>query len=220
MNGDSSEPGGSRRPGPLLALAPAPPPAPDEPSGPLGPFVPRAEPVLRVLARITDLLIAGALMVAGGEVGTFFGVTFLLVADALFRGQSPGKKAFGIKVIDLTSRRGIGLRRSLVRNAPLALAALELQGASRAGLVHLVAAVALLTFETRRAAEDAQGRRGGDLLANTQVIDGKVVLPGQMLAVGGIQPATSGAGSRRLSTSLHRAITRPLAACLSLLFGP
>ena len=84
------------------------------------------------------------------------GAGYLLLRDAI-GGQSVGKLAFGLVVIDLMSGRAASVSGSARRNLLLLL-----PGAN------LVA----IFFEARTIAVDPQGQRLGDRLAHTQVVEG------------------------------------------------
>jgi uncharacterized RDD family membrane protein YckC len=133
---------------------------------------PRAEPVPRALARLADLLVAavfGWLVPAPAGIG--LAALYLLAADALLNGQSPGKRIVGIKVVHVPTRRSCDLRRSATRNVSLAL------GTSLVLTITLSpVGVLLLAWEAWQAGTDPLGRRVGDALADTQVIDAKIPL--------------------------------------------
>ena len=46
---------------------------------------------------------------------------YLLFADGMLQGQSPGKKLFGVRVVYLPTRQPARHRDSVLRNAPLGL---------------------------------------------------------------------------------------------------
>ncbi len=66
---------------------------------PEGSPYPKADLVLRGLARVFDLLLAYALARAAGPVGPLFAFVYLLVADGLIHGQSLGKRIFGVRAM-------------------------------------------------------------------------------------------------------------------------
>jgi len=86
------------------------------------------------------------------------GAAYLLLRDALFiPGQSIGKFLFGLRVVSLDDGRPCGRWHSARRNFILLVPGLN------------VVAVVLETLATVR---DPQGQRLGDILANTQVVEG------------------------------------------------
>ena len=144
---------------------------------------PRCSTVFRVMARITDLGLAYGLSLAAGRAGLVVALLYLLLADGIFRGQSVGKRIFGVKAVYLPTRTDARFRDSTLRNAPLALVVVlrmmpEPLGL-RAGLAGLLVIGAV---EAWKAWRDPLGRRLGDVWAQTQVVDGKVVSGSQALA--------------------------------------
>src|SRR5262249_10476791 len=85
---------------------------------------PGCSSVLRVLARIADLGLAYGLSLAAGRAGLVVALLYLLLADGMFRGQSVGKRIFGVKAVYLPTRTDARFRDSTLRNAPLALVVL------------------------------------------------------------------------------------------------
>jgi uncharacterized RDD family membrane protein YckC len=133
---------------------------------------PRVEWASRFLARLADLLVAGLFAYLVPTVGPLLAVFFVLLADALPNGQSPGKRLVGIKAVHVPTRTPCGPRQSVLRNLTVAVAVAFLVTEFNALLAWL--ALPILLFEAYSAATDALGLRLGDVLADTQVIDGKV----------------------------------------------
>jgi uncharacterized RDD family membrane protein YckC len=130
---------------------------------------PRVELLPRLLARAADLLVAGLFAYLVSGVGPLVGVFYVLVADGLPNGQSPGKRLLGIKAVHVPTRTPCNLRRSVLRNLPVALAfALTLN------VFLALVAVPILLFEAYMTVTDPLGVRLGDVFADTQVIDAKV----------------------------------------------
>jgi len=167
-----------------------PPNRPHEPKPPDG-FYPKAELLPRLLARLTDLALASILPVVAGVPGGILAALFLLFSDGILRGQSPGKKLLGIKVIHVPTRAEAGYRESALRNFPFALAMLCLLVPEAGQLVLAVAGAALLAFEGGQAVSDRGGLRLGDHLASTQVVDTKVVAGAQVRALHLVRSAGS-----------------------------
>lgn len=144
---------------------------------------PRCSFLLRGMARLADIGVAYALAIAAGRAGLVVALLYLLLADGIFHGQSVGKRIFGVKAVFLPMRTDARFRDSTLRNAPLALVVLlrmmpEPLGL-RAGLAGLLVIGAV---EAWKAVRDPLGRRFGDVWAQTQVVDGKVVSGSQSLA--------------------------------------
>ncbi len=142
---------------------------------PEGSLYPKAELLPRLLARLTDFLLAMVLPVTAGTLGVLLAPLFVLFADGIFHGQSFGKKLLGIKVVHLPSGESIDHRESALRNVPVALAWL-LAPIPEVGqvLFWIVTAVAFL-WEGSQVIGDSLGLRMGDLVAETQVVDTKVI---------------------------------------------
>jgi hypothetical protein len=139
---------------------------------------PKADLTLRGLARASDLVIALA-VASVGPVGPLVAALYLLVADGLMHGQSVGKRIFGVRTMVLPARGGqrgapAGYRESVLRNAPFALVAL-FYGVPILWVVLFVAGIPILAFEAYMAWSDRLGIRIGDIFADTQVVDGKVL---------------------------------------------
>jgi uncharacterized RDD family membrane protein YckC len=150
---------------------------------PEGSPYPKAEILPRLLARLTDFILAAIFPLALGDAGHIVAVLFLLFADGMLHGQSPGKKLMGIKVVHLPSGREIDYRESGLRNFPLALAVLLKLLPSVGNTLFLTVGAALVAFEAWQVVSDKLGLRMGDLFAGTQVIDTKVLTAQQVRPV-------------------------------------
>jgi hypothetical protein len=158
---------GAKPEGPRLQLVPS-------QGSPESPY-PRCSRVLRVLARAADAGVAYGLTLAAGRAGLVVGLLYLLLADGLFRGQSAGKRIFGIRAVFLPLRAGARFRDSTLRNAPLAQVVLLRMMPEPLGLrAFLGGLVVIGGVEAWKSLRDPLGRRFGDVWAQTQVVDGKV----------------------------------------------
>jgi len=114
--------------------------------------------------------------------GALLSLALLLCADALFgTGRSLGKRAAGLRVVQLATRRPAGIAACLRRNAIFAVSLLPaLFGAAHPVAVTLAVLAVLLAVETGAAFQpltrDLGARRIGDLIAGTQVIDASLAL--------------------------------------------
>jgi uncharacterized RDD family membrane protein YckC len=136
---------------------------------------PKASLLLRGGARLVDVLIALALYRVTGPAGIVIALLYVLFADGMLQGQSPGKKLFGVKVVFLPTRQGARNRDSVLRNAPFGLVII-LAMMPDLGFKAFIAGVAVIGgIEAFKCWKDPLGIRLGDLWANTQVTDGKVV---------------------------------------------
>jgi uncharacterized RDD family membrane protein YckC len=149
------------------------------------PSYPPADLRRRAVARALDLLVAFApllLMREHARAGEWISLALLLCADALFgTGRSLGKRATGLRVVQLATRRPAGIAACLRRNAVFAVALLPaVFGASHPVAVTLAVLAVLLAVETAVALQpltrDFGARRIGDLIAGTQVIDASLAL--------------------------------------------
>ena len=116
----------------------------------------------RAAAAITDALLVASCVVLFNSRNSIpfvaIGALYLLLRDALFiPGQSIGKFFFGLRVISLDDGRPCGRWHSARRNFILLVPGLN-----------VVAAV----LESVATVRDPQGQRLGDMLANTQVVEG------------------------------------------------
>lgn len=162
---------------------------------------------LRAGARAFDIAVAFGLTVIGGSAGPVVALLFLSLADGLLQGQSVGKRLFGVKAMYVPGRRAAGYRESVLRNAPFALVVLLGMMPSPLGSVaFLGGALVIGGVEAWKVIRDPLGLRLGDVWAQTQVVDGKVVVGGQVLA------SASGAAAARAA---HRAADRNLFAARS-----
>ena len=154
---------------------------PPSPAGTNFPFAP-ADFRRRALARLTDLAIAVAplWLLPRARAAELIAVALLLTADALAGpGRSPGKRLFGLRAVQVPSRRPAGLRESLRRNSVFALGlAPALAGAPLPFTLGALLAIALVEtlVALRPLTRDLGRRRLGDLFARTQVVDGSVAL--------------------------------------------
>lgn len=144
---------------------------------------PKASLLPRAVARASDLTIGFMLSSVSGSVGVLAALIYLLVADALWHGQSVGKRIAGIKVVHVPTRTSADLRHSMVRNAPFALAFLFTVISLWGWLLFVLLGLPLVLFEGYMVYSDSLGVRLGDIFADTQVIDGKVVAGAPLAAV-------------------------------------
>ena len=135
---------------------------------------PKADLTLRGLARLADFAVAFALGQASPQLGPVLAAFYLLVADGLMQGQSFGKKVFGVRAVVVPRRAPAGWHESVLRNAPFALVAV-FWSVPLLWPVLFVAGVPIVAFEAYMIWSDRLGIRIGDIFADTQVVDGKVL---------------------------------------------
>lgn len=152
---------------------------------------PKASLFLRLGARIVDVAVAwGLALVCGAAAGPIVALLFLLLADGMLQGQSVGKRIFGVKVMHVPTRSAARHRDSTLRNAPLALVVLLGMMPPPLGAVAFAAGLAAIGgVEAWRVLRDPLGLRLGDVWAQTQVVDGKVVAGATVAARSPVAPA-------------------------------
>ncbi len=164
-----------------------------EPRAEKSPY-PKADLTLRGLARLVDLSIAFALAQTAHEVGPLLAVLYLLFADGLMHGQSMGKRIFGVRTMVVPRKVPAGYRESMLRNAPFALVAL-FYVVPLWWLLLVVAGLPIVGFEGWMAWRDPLGIRVGDIFADTQVVDGKVISKIEVVATHSLRPVEAPPGS-------------------------
>jgi len=148
---------------------------------------------LRATARVLDLAIAYALFLVGRRAGLTMAFLYLLLADGFLTGQSIGKRLCGVKVIYLPHRIAARFRESVLRNGPLGLVVLlrmmpdeavpagATSGPSAGQIAFFAGAVLIGGIEAWNVVRHPLGMRLGDIWADTQVIDGKEVVGGEVM---------------------------------------
>ncbi len=124
----------------------------------------------RLLAKFLDLLVVALLATFPGWVGDAAGLTYALVADGLFEGQSLGKKVVGLRVLGETGLPCTFLE-SLQRNLTVGLAlVLMLQRVPYVWWLFWIGGALVLLFEAFLAVTDDEALRLGDRFAHTQIV--------------------------------------------------
>ena len=135
---------------------------------------PKAQVLNRGIAKLIDLLIVAAaaqMFMPGGFLG---GLAYILIADGFAGGRSIGKRLIGLQTVHPDRREAAGFRESIIRNLPLAVA----QAAFAVPYVGWLVSVAIIAFEAVLIIGNEQGRRLGDEVAGTQVLDiGRLASP-------------------------------------------
>jgi uncharacterized RDD family membrane protein YckC len=149
------------------------------------PSQPPADLRRRLLARAFDLgigLLPILFVREHARTGELLSLVLILCSDSLFgTGRSLGKRAFGLRVLLLATRRPAGISACLKRNAIFAVAFLPaLLGSAHPVAVSLAVLAVLLAVETgvalRPLTRDFGARRLGDLIAGTQVVDASIAI--------------------------------------------
>ena len=132
----------------------------------------------RILGFVVDLLIVagGNILLMGVPVlSGLLGGVYLAARDGVevgpLRFRSVGKYVMGLDLVRVDGRP-ITLETSLRRNWMLAVGSLSVlfSGAPFLALMVSLAGTGLLLYETYNVVTDGQGRRWGDRLAHTQVV--------------------------------------------------
>jgi uncharacterized RDD family membrane protein YckC len=193
------------------------------------PSHPPADVRRRALARGLDLCIGLAPLLLVREharAGELLSLALLLCADALFgTGRSLGKRAAGLRVVQLATRRPAGIAACLRRNAIFAVALLPaLFGISHPIAVSVAALAVLLAIETGVAFQpltrDLGARRIGDLIAGTQVIDASVALGIKDPVAHKAAPAAAGLAASRAALETSEMKPPQALAGLDATYGP
>ncbi len=141
---------------------------------PEGSPYPKADLTLRGLARAADFTLAWVVAQSAPQIGPLLAAFYLLVADGLMNGQSVGTKIFGVRTVMIPRRAPAGWHESLLRNAPFALIAV-FYAVPLLWPVLFVVGLPILGFEAYMIFTDRLGIRIGDIFADTQVVDAKVL---------------------------------------------
>ncbi len=128
---------------------------------------PKAQVLNRFIAKLIDLLIVAAASKLVPPVGVIAGLAYILLADGFGGGRSVGKRLIGLQTIVPRTREPAGFRESIVRNLPCALAQLAFE----IPYVGWMGWGAVLSLEALLVIGNEQGRRLGDEIAKTQVLE-------------------------------------------------
>jgi uncharacterized RDD family membrane protein YckC len=135
---------------------------------------PKAHVLNRFIAKLIDLFIVVAAGEVAPPVGFLSGLAYILIADGFAGGKSIGKRLVGLQTMRLDGREAVGFRESIIRNLPLGGA----QIVYAVPYIGWLASLAILAFESFLIIGNEQGRRLGDEVARTQVLDaGQLAVP-------------------------------------------
>jgi uncharacterized RDD family membrane protein YckC len=138
-----------------------------EQAAPMEAIYPKAVILHRVIAKLIDFLLIAALRELLVPVGFYVGVTYLLIADGLFNGQSIGKRLVGLRTYLPHKKKEASFRESIIRNIPLLVAYLF----SFIPFVGWILFGVVIGFELLLMIGNEKGLRIGDEMARTQVVD-------------------------------------------------
>ena len=135
---------------------------------------PKAHVLNRFIAKLIDLFIVVAADEIASPVGFLSGLAYILIADGFAGGRSIGKRLVGLQTMRLDSRESAGFRESIIRNLPCGMA----QVLFAVPYIGWIGSVAILAFEGLLIIGNEQGRRLGDEVARTPVLDaGQLAVP-------------------------------------------
>ena len=135
---------------------------------------PKAQVLNRGIAKLIDLFIVAAVGQVFMPVGFLGGLAYILIADGFAGGRSIGKRLIGLQTVRPDRREAAGFRESIIRNLPIAVAHV----AFAVPYVGWVVSAAIIAFEAVLIIGNEQGRRLGDEVAGTQVLDvGRLASP-------------------------------------------
>ncbi len=128
---------------------------------------PKAHVLNRFIAKLIDLFVVAAATQIAPPVGFLSGLAYILIADGFASGKSIGKRLVGLQTLRVDLREPAGFRESIIRNLPFGAA----QIAFAVPYVGWIVSAAILAFEALLVVGNEQGRRFGDEVARTQVLD-------------------------------------------------
>lgn len=135
---------------------------------------PKAKVLNRGIAKLIDVFIVAAADQMFVPVGFLAGLAYILIADGFAGGRSIGKRLIGLQTVLPDRHESAGFRESIIRNLPFAVAQL----AFAIPYVGWIVSVAIMALEGVLIIGNEQGRRLGDEIAGTQVLDaGRLALP-------------------------------------------
>ena len=139
-----------------------------------GAVYPKAYVLNRFIAKLIDVFIVVAADEVAPPVGFLSGLAYILIADGFAGGRSIGKRLVGLQTMRLDVRETAGFRESIIRNLPFGLAQLLFA----VPYVGWIGSAAVLAFESVLIVGNEHGRRLGDEVARTQVLDaGQLAVP-------------------------------------------
>ena len=139
-----------------------------------GTVYPKAHVLNRFIAKLIDVFIVVGAEKIAPPVGFLSGLAYILIADGFAGGRSIGKRLVGLQTMRLDLRETAGFKESIIRNVPLGAALM----AYAVPYVGWILSLAILAFEGLLIVGNEQGRRLGDEVARTQVLDaGQLAVP-------------------------------------------
>lgn len=136
----------------------------------------------RVLAKMVDIfLIVAVAAILPYPLGSLLAFAYSLMADGMsfgsFRGQSVGKKIFGLQVVHLATGTPCGFRESAFRNAPVGVATFFSLIPVWGWLILILVGIPLMAMEIYLMWSVETGHRLGDVMGDTEVVQSEAPLP-------------------------------------------
>jgi len=128
---------------------------------------PKANSLHRFIAKFLDLLIVSAIGQIPLQSSFLAALAYLLLSDGFSEGKSIGKQLIGLQTVASEPGQGISFRESIIRNISLGIAYLL----SQIPFIGWFLGLVLIGLESLLLLGNTRGRRVGDELAGTQVVD-------------------------------------------------
>lgn len=128
---------------------------------------PKANILNRFIAKLLDLLIVSAIGQIPLDAHFLAALTYILISDGFADGRSPGKQIIGLQIVASETGAHTSFKESIIRNLPIAFAYLLVQ----IPYIGWFLGSGVLGFESLLLIGNPKGRRVGDELAKTQVLD-------------------------------------------------
>lgn len=124
----------------------------------------------RIFAKFIDILISFLCSLFLGKLGLCLGLSYLMIADSLFNGESFGKKVLGLRVISLIDAESCTFKQSFVRNLPVFAPLVFTFAEGWGGLISFLTLIPIYSIEIYLIIDPKSYHRMGDILAETTVI--------------------------------------------------
>ncbi len=131
----------------------------------------RAGLLLRMSAKALDFILVAAVAEMVPRAGFYAGLAYLLISDSLFEGRSIGKFLTGLRAVSVPDNAPCSVKESIIRNAPLGAGLLPYKLPLIGSWVGWIFIVLVLAAEFLILLGSRDGRRLGDELAGTAVIE-------------------------------------------------
>lgn len=124
----------------------------------------------RVFAKLIDIFIILILCAVSYPLGILMAAIYISTSDALFMGQSVGKKSMGFAVVSLVDGSPCSIKQSFVRNLPLFIPIVLLIIPVWGWFLSFILGIPMMLLELYLLFKVESGHRLGDVMADTTVI--------------------------------------------------